>query len=575
MKVLSVYFENQLNYLSEQYIKYLIDSGHNVYINEDIADVKLNNWLESNYHNVSVIDNRQLISSYSGIFFTLFNNDGSPIYIWPEIKFDLDAIVSNVYVSHDNTHYHIPESVGICQSLSTTSNDCKAIIDEIIESIIDTTIYLSKLDDLTEITILPKIACCNQTILQKIISSYDSENYVDLFLIQNIRYEKSDTARRSTIKIDLHQHCEKNYYNIELVLLSLLKLANSRKSCTYVFDVYSKSCTFSQFISLNCEEDVTKTICRLFPVQEFELLCRNKVFSNLSHKIMPDVCLCFDSGISVDFSQYSVVMYYNSEEHAITLNYTEDIYYFDKAIEHLDGADYSKSISINYHRDLKIIDSDFNSHETIVSKFESLADKYNKKNAAISQCGSISYERLNQKANQLAYYLVHNYHIGVGDFVAICMDRSVDVLVAMLAIMKSGAAYVPIDNYYPIDRINTIISESHAKMVVTDQANQLKVENYASLVIDAPDTLSMLNSLPNSNLLISISPRDIAYLIFTSGTTGKPKGVIIEHSSLMNVLTDIATRTMFKSDDKLLAVTTIAFDISTLELFMPLLRLCE
>src|SRR3990167_11121078 len=155
------------------------------------------------------------------------------------------------------------------------------------------------------------------------------------------------------------------------------------------------------------------------------------------------------------------------------------------------------------------------------------------------------------------------------------MDRSVDVLVAMLAIMKSGAAYVPIDNYYPIDRINTIISESHAKMVVTDQANQLKVENYASLVIDAPDTLSMLNSLPNSNLLISISPRDIAYLIFTSGTTGKPKGVIIENSSLMNFLTDIAKRTMFKSDDKLSAVTTIAFDISTLELFMPLLRLCE
>jgi amino acid adenylation domain-containing protein len=183
---------------------------------------------------------------------------------------------------------------------------------------------------------------------------------------------------------------------------------------------------------------------------------------------------------------------------------------------------------------------------------------------------SLTYEELNAKANQLAVYL-QSIGVAKGALVGICVDRSLDMMVGLLGIMKSGAAYVPIDPAYPSERIHAILEDSSLQTIVTQAhlAFDLRDHVRTTICIDLEwDEVAKHGAENTANF---VSSDDLAYVIYTSGSTGKPKGVQVQHRSFVNLLCSMKKEPGIQSSDVLVAVTTLSFDIAGLELFLPLL----
>jgi amino acid adenylation domain-containing protein len=175
-------------------------------------------------------------------------------------------------------------------------------------------------------------------------------------------------------------------------------------------------------------------------------------------------------------------------------------------------------------------------------------------------------------ANCIAARLIEN-GIKHGDAVGICTSRHFGMVASLLGILKSGAAYVPLDPNYPRDRLTYMINDASILMIITDDANQAMVssiaENVSILMVDPG--VSGLYDTTEGTQLVSVPPECTAYIIYTSGSTGKPKGVRIPHSAVVNFLFSMRTAPGLKENDIVAAVTTLSFDISVLEIFLPLI----
>jgi amino acid adenylation domain-containing protein len=154
--------------------------------------------------------------------------------------------------------------------------------------------------------------------------------------------------------------------------------------------------------------------------------------------------------------------------------------------------------------------------------------------------------------------------------VAIYLDRSVDYVVAMLAVLKAGGAYVPLDPIYPPARISAIISEADAGIAITTAALGEALKMAGPLCLHVEESDAGVAEEPSRGLP-RVHPTDLAYRIFTSGSTGRPKGIDIEHRSAVNLLTAMKQTPGIGASDIFLAVTTPCFDIAALELFLPLI----
>jgi len=184
----------------------------------------------------------------------------------------------------------------------------------------------------------------------------------------------------------------------------------------------------------------------------------------------------------------------------------------------------------------------------------------------------ISYAELDRRSNAVARAL-RARGVSRGALVGMCLMRDPELVVALLGILKSGAAFVPLDPTYPKDRLNFMIADAGMAAVVTTSAllGTLDTPREQLLVLDADldaEAWSRTAPLPHDELAAtSDSP---AYVIYTSGSTGKPKGVVVPHRSVVNLLGSMQHTPGLGADDRLVAVTTISFDISILELFLPL-----
>ncbi len=183
-----------------------------------------------------------------------------------------------------------------------------------------------------------------------------------------------------------------------------------------------------------------------------------------------------------------------------------------------------------------------------------------KKIALSDETQQLSYEELNHRANRFAHYLITNFSLKAEDKVAVLLPRNVDLVVALLGILKTGAAYLPLDTAYPKARIDYILEHSQAVLMVTNDLNV----SYSVTTVDVQEAVKTCTIESNPN--VHISPNQLAYLIYTSGSTGQPKGVMVEHGNLAAFCTNLEKRFDFQESDKLLALTTASFDISILEL---------
>ena len=186
-------------------------------------------------------------------------------------------------------------------------------------------------------------------------------------------------------------------------------------------------------------------------------------------------------------------------------------------------------------------------------------------------CGNerVSYRDLNARANQLAHYLIKR---GAGPevLVGIYCERSADMLVGILGILKAGSAYVPLDPNYPKDRIHRILEDAHAPLVVTQRPVANDLPDFAGQRICLDSEWQAISQESMANPVVNVAPENLAYVLFTSGSTGRPKGVAIEHR---NAATFVHwAQEVFRPEelDGVLLSTSICFDLSVFEMFVPL-----
>ncbi|PFN48379.1 non-ribosomal peptide synthetase [Bacillus thuringiensis] len=207
--------------------------------------------------------------------------------------------------------------------------------------------------------------------------------------------------------------------------------------------------------------------------------------------------------------------------------------------------------------------------------FEKQVQKNPNKLAITCDGINLTYKELNERANELAHYLVEE-GIRPNQFVALVFPRSIEMVVSMLAVLKAGAAYLPIDPEYPAERVNYIVDDAKPVCIITHSSvsSKLVIENgMKKIVLDGEETKLALYTYSRMNIACKndVSLLNPAYTIYTSGSTGNPKGVIVPMRGLSNFLMAMQQKFSLNENDHLLAVTTFAFDISALEIYLPLI----
>lgn len=206
---------------------------------------------------------------------------------------------------------------------------------------------------------------------------------------------------------------------------------------------------------------------------------------------------------------------------------------------------------------------------SIARAFEAAVLREPNAQALFSAEESLTYAELNARSNQLAHYLIAA-GIQTNDCVALVLNRSTECIVAMLAILKAGGAYVPIDPSYPAERIQAILSDTGAKVVLTDSEYLFELGDFEGEFFAMDIQMEMLEE-STENPALSIAPEDLAYVIFTSGSTGQPKGVMVPQVAVLRLVLN-TNFVSIGSDETILQTGTIAFDASTFEVWGALLN---
>ena len=211
--------------------------------------------------------------------------------------------------------------------------------------------------------------------------------------------------------------------------------------------------------------------------------------------------------------------------------------------------------------------------ETLPSLFEAQVAKDAGATAVIFEQARLSYGDLNARANQLARHLIQR-GVGPETVVAVSLPRSLELVVVLMAVLKAGAAYLPLDLDYPLDRLNFMVSDADPACVIGMVDLPLSTTARV-LLLDAPETHDALAGMASDNMADRAHPLTAdnpAYVIYTSGSTGRPKGVTVTHAAIVNRLKWMQHAYSLGRDDCVLQKTPASFDVSVWEFFWPLLE---
>jgi len=606
-------------------VEYLIDAGHFVYVSaHDFENNQV--WKLKYSHNLRIIDKND-INSQEFDYILDFDN-----YIIQKsaYKINFNLGFSNNKFSITSLLEYEGNTAAICAetiiletlSDSLSVNICYFVL-QITELFIDSIVYLLRFSN-------DSLVFDNQILSNKVISDllncenilHDLANYYNslkskekFFFVQHIAEFQNKPFQYSSAKLEFNNKLMTLTVNdLELFTLYILALLNSRSNEIYSYDL-STSKIKNSFI-------VTDKVSKFIEVELLDsaecLLnkCNNNLYNITNnifyygtalndYSIKPDVLLSYNGGLAND--DYLIAIYYDDLNNELNIRYRKDLCFFEEIQCHFNNflKNYKKFLKaeINF-KNLLNLSSEYNnrilaewgnnndkvisSNKVVHELFQEQVIHTPNKVALIYEETKLTYIQLNEKANQLVAYITKTYFIKPDDLVVLCLDRSEHLIIAMLAVLKSGGAYIPLDPNYPDERIISVLLDSKPKLVITNEIYKRRFEkiNKKILLKNNPiqknahiKILDIDNDIINRSLSkqLKVNPEsqvinsNIAYVIYTSGTTGTPKGVIIEHQSLVNIITSISKKINFKKEDRILAVTTIAFDIAALEIFMPLL----
>ncbi|MEC0494506.1 non-ribosomal peptide synthetase [Bacillus glycinifermentans] len=275
---------------------------------------------------------------------------------------------------------------------------------------------------------------------------------------------------------------------------------------------------------------------------------------------------------------------YPGTEWTLKLKYNSSVYdasFIEKAAEHLtslariavsDPESPARRAGLLSDEEQKALlafndtKTDYPRDKSIPELFEEQAEQTPERAAVVYNGSSITYRRLNEKANQLARRLQEN-GLRHGGRAAVMMERSLESAVGMLAVLKAGGAYVPIDPDYPEDRIRFLLEDSGANIVVIKQGTKRSFDGYKTIAADDKS----LEREDSANLETIANPDDLAYCIYTSGSTGKPKGVMVEHRNIVRLVKN-AGYIPLHAEVNMAQTGAVSFDASTFEVFGALLN---
>lgn len=323
-----------------------------------------------------------------------------------------------------------------------------------------------------------------------------------------------------------------------------------------LFDVMVISQNFGHVRSNDNEDDVKSgAFNKDFTVSQFDLTFDfNQSGETLSGRI----------DYNTDLFVESRIVKMAGHLKRILTSITENSQALIKEIDILTAEERKDLLNINTSR------VPYPSEQTVHALFEQQVAKSPDKKALQVGDRHWSYKELNEKANQLASYLKTKYNIEGGELIALLVDRSEWMLIGMLGIMKAGAAYLPIDPGFPIERIKHILESSEVSLMLSESSQRELTDSFSVTHTALDSEWEHIAKASNQNPEEKLSSEEIAYAIYTSGSTGKPKGVEIRHRSVVNLLTSIHRNQGISGEDSFLAVTTYSFDISVLEIFAPI-----
>jgi amino acid adenylation domain-containing protein/non-ribosomal peptide synthase protein (TIGR01720 family) len=213
---------------------------------------------------------------------------------------------------------------------------------------------------------------------------------------------------------------------------------------------------------------------------------------------------------------------------------------------------------------------DYPADITLVDLFEQQVDATPDATALACESEQLSYAELNSRANQLAHYL-RSRGIGPDCAVGVCMERSIEMVIALYAVIKAGGAYVPLDPDYPRERLAHMLEDANIRLLLTQQAVTDSLPEHAIDTLQVDTSQQSIAEFATTNPEPLADPHNLAYIIFTSGSTGRPKGVMNEHRGICNRLLWMQDEYQLDSADRVLQKTPFSFDVSVWEFFWPLM----
>jgi amino acid adenylation domain-containing protein/thioester reductase-like protein len=214
--------------------------------------------------------------------------------------------------------------------------------------------------------------------------------------------------------------------------------------------------------------------------------------------------------------------------------------------------------------------TDYPRNLSIHQLFEAQVEQTPNNVAVIFEDKQLSYQQLNQQANQLAHYL-QSLGVKPGELVGICIERSLEMIIGVVGILKAGGAYIPLDPTYPQERLASMLEDSQVSVLLTQQQLIERLPHHHARVVCLDTDWQVINRESEDNLISNVAAHNLAYVIYTSGSTGKPKGVAVPHRGVVRLLIN-TNYVKFNPDDKVAHASNPSFDAATFEIWGALLH---